>query len=133
MSAQQDITRAAWACIIDRALLFVEEDNNLFTLPGGKPFAREDYRVCLAREVKEETHAELVVSTIRLFRQFTDEMADGRRVHHFVHFANHLRRHKLYPGRGVKRLVMFTSKDKHLTTPANRDVIDALFEMDIID
>lgn len=128
----QDITRAAWACIIDRALLFVEEDD-LFTLPGGKPFAGEDYRECLVREVREETHGELVVSTIRLFRQFTDQMDGGRKVHHFVHFADHVSLKKMYPGRGVKRLVMFTTKDKNLTTRANREVIDALHNMDLID
>jgi 8-oxo-dGTP diphosphatase len=57
-------------------LIARKKGTKLFLIPGGKPEGSESPEECLAREIAEELHCEVMLDSVRFVHSFTDKAAN---------------------------------------------------------
>lgn len=115
--------KVAWV-LVSRSRLLVARNRgrSLFYLPGGRRQPGESDAETLAREVKEELGATILVPSMRLVGRFTAPR-DGALglVHMTCYTAEH--RGALNPASEIAEIAWFTSADEDRVTGAERQVI----------
>jgi 8-oxo-dGTP diphosphatase len=129
-----EVVASTWACVRGRRLLVVRPaDVDVFYVPGGKPEPGETMAEAAVREVREETRAELPLSSLRKFTEIVAP-AHGRpgtdvRLIAFLADSDA----DPVPAAEIAELAWFTTADAPRCAPAIRILLTQLATAGLVD